>query len=271
MMYKGIKKHYNYLLIILCVIVVQWGLVGHSLATDDTVSSLKDGQSLTEISENILNLINQNQYESAREELHKLSAQYLSSGFQSEKTVEAHKAYAEQILYVKSELNKHQVDQMALLDRCLQLFIASEVYEGKDMREFSKRLAAFYQNAVNLRDIVAAGSSQDIAETVGKINADFTLLSTAIQIAYPPEYHNQLHSMIQYLNSQTKEVAKIKEVSNHLVTVLGTMHQHTQDTNARLMTAQMSAGHYIFGISAILAAAFLVVFRRKWQQILDTN
>ena len=256
------------LAILLCLFVLTSICTDVAYATEKSFVSRKSGQKLTSYSKQIIEYINNEQYEQARSTVDALSDFYLEGHLNHKLTLEAHNAFAAQILAVKTELTRHKLDRDKLAEEGLKLHLAAEVFTGHEIKEFVQYMDGFYQNAADLLDHLATSDSQTVKQLLMRMNGDFYLLSAAIQILYPPEYYTQIESILKYLN--TVDQAKIheaKEVIQHLVTTLETMNKHAKKVHSYLTGSTMPPKTYLLGISVIIATALTVVFWRKWRVV----
>jgi hypothetical protein len=237
----------------------------HLLAQEiDMSSSKEDISNLYGYSKQLINDIEHEQYEQAKEIVNKMIEFYLNNNTQYDYSIEAHKIYTEQLIMVKNELAKYNIDREILQEEALKLNIASEVFTGLELTEFSKYMKKLFEESELLLSELNSAKIEELQLRINNIETDFIVLSCALQIMYPIEYHTQLISIINHLKkSNHQQLMESKSVVEYLVMTLNKLNRHTKEAHVKLVYSSVNAKTYLLGISAIIAIAILTVFRRK--------
>lgn len=229
-------------------------------------SPKKTGQNLMDYSNQLVYFINHEKYEQAKEIINQMSRYYLDTNASYSISLEAHRAYADQLLTVKSELTKSQLDRQKLVEESAILHIASEVLIGNDLSNFSAQLDEFYKNSVELLNQMNGSDDNEVRIIINNLEKNFTTLSVALQIMYPQEYHNQISSIINYFKkANNNQLHEAKDAIEYLVSTLEKLNKHTKEVSSQLVYSNMTPKTYLLGVSAITAIAFMTVFYRRWR------
>ncbi|OEH84831.1 hypothetical protein BHU72_08365 [Desulfuribacillus stibiiarsenatis] len=225
------------------------------------------GQLLTDYSSQIQYFVEQEKYPQAREVVAKLIEVYLNTNHQKEISIEAHKAFIDLMITVKTELNKVDVQKPVLAEEIFKLHIASEVYVGKDISSFTERIEELYKTSEKLLNTLLTIADNEAKIEIANLERKYDLISCAIQIMYSQEYHTQIKSIFQHLN-QASDQAKLKQSAKaleYLTETFKILNKHASEVNAYMIYTQITPKSYLIGISSITAIAMMTVFWRKWK------
>jgi len=254
------------IIIIICVVGVNLQHFSYLSAQEINMSVSKENISnLSDYSKQLINYIEHEQYEQARAITNNMIEFYLNNNTKYDYSIEAHKIYTEQLIMVKNELTKHKIDRKILQEEALKLNIASEVFTGKELTEFSNYMEKLFKESEHLLSQLNSAKIEELQVIINNIEADFSVLSCGIQIMYPIEYHTQLTSIINHLKKANhQQLIGSKSVIEYLVMTLNKLNRHTKETHVKLMYSSINPKTYLLGISSIIALAIITVFRRKY-------
>ncbi|OEF98736.1 sporulation protein YpjB [Desulfuribacillus alkaliarsenatis] len=261
--YMGMKK---LLVITLCIFLININFVTITLASDNSSRITNNGQNINDYSSQVIYFINHEKYAQAKEVLLQMINYYLSMVSQVDISLEAHNAYTQQLLVVKSELSRGNINRLLLIEESYKLHIASEVLSKQSYTEFAKQMDLFHKSAVNLLNELDKNSDSEINNMVNELEENFLIVSIAMQIMYPQEYHNQISSIINYLKKvDSRQIQSAKEAIEYLATTLEKLNDHAQQAHGQLVYTTMTPQSYLMGISAVTAIAIMTIFWRRWK------